>query len=58
MQKTSISWCDWTWNPIRGCSRISPGCQNCYAERIAARFSETVDSRIGQGDPVFCGEDG
>lgn len=28
-----------SWNPTRGCSRISPGCMNCYAERIAARFS-------------------
>jgi protein gp37 len=28
-----------TWNPTRGCSRISPGCENCYAEQIAGRFS-------------------
>ena len=34
---TKIQWCDATWNPLRGCSRISPGCQNCYAERMAAR---------------------
>lgn len=38
--KTSIEWTDRVWNPIRGCSRISPGCENCYAERIAARFSD------------------
>ncbi len=31
-----------TWNPTRGCSRISQGCKNCYAERIAARFSDPV----------------
>src|SRR5277367_1169812 len=37
--KTGISWTDSTWGPVRGCSRISPGCQNCYAERIAGRFS-------------------
>jgi protein gp37 len=36
---TSIEWTDRTWNPLRGCSRISPGCVNCYAEVIAARFS-------------------
>jgi protein gp37 len=36
---TTIEWTDATWNPTRGCSRISPGCKNCYAERIAARFS-------------------
>ena len=36
---TSIEWTDKVWNPTRGCSRISPGCVNCYAERMAARFS-------------------
>lgn len=39
MQATNIEWADWTWNPVRGCSRISPGCTNCYAEAMAARFS-------------------
>lgn len=34
---TSIEWTDETWNPLRGCRRISPGCENCYAERQAAR---------------------
>ena len=37
--KTGISWTDATWNPIRGCSRVSEGCRNCYAEGIAYRFS-------------------
>ncbi len=37
--KTGISWTDATWNPIRGCSRVSAGCENCYAESVAARFS-------------------
>ena len=37
---TGISWTDSTWNPVRGCSRISKGCENCYAERMAARFSD------------------
>jgi protein gp37 len=37
--KTSIEWTDATWNPIRGCTRVSEGCRNCYAERVAARFS-------------------
>lgn len=36
---TTIEWTETTWNPIRGCSRISPGCMNCYAERMAHRFS-------------------
>jgi protein gp37 len=34
-----IEWTEKTWNPIRGCSRVSDGCVNCYAEEIAARFS-------------------
>lgn len=37
--KTGIEWTDATWNPIRGCSRVSDGCRYCYAERVAARFS-------------------
>lgn len=34
-----IAWTDETWNPVRGCSRVSEGCRNCYAEDMAARFS-------------------
>lgn len=40
MQTTSIEWADWTWNPVRGCSRISSGCVNCYAELDMARKNE------------------
>jgi len=36
---SKIQWTDATWNPVRGCSRISEGCRNCYAERQAARFA-------------------
>lgn len=43
-QSTPIEWTDATWNPVRGCARVSAGCMNCYAERVAARFS-------GQGQP-------
>lgn len=39
MGDTKIEWADKTWNPIRGCSRVSAGCVHCYAERQAARFS-------------------
>jgi protein gp37 len=35
---TKIEWTDSTWNPVRGCSKISPGCANCYAETFAERF--------------------
>lgn len=48
MQESSIQWTDVTWNCIRGCSRVSTGCENCYAEGVAARFSGTAvrDGRI------------
>lgn len=36
--KSKIEWCDATWNPIVGCSRVSAGCENCYAEKVAYRF--------------------
>jgi protein gp37 len=35
---SKIEWTDATWNPVRGCSKISPGCTNCYAETFAERF--------------------
>lgn len=37
--KTKIEWADYSWNPLRGCTRVSAGCHNCYAERMAHRFS-------------------
>ncbi len=37
--QTRIEWADATWNPIVGCSKCRPGCQNCYAERMAARLA-------------------
>lgn len=36
---TNIEWCTTTWNPITGCTPISPGCKNCYAERMAKRLA-------------------
>ncbi len=36
--KSSIEWTDATWNPVRGCTKISPGCKNCYAQTFAERF--------------------
>jgi protein gp37 len=38
MADTKIEWCDKVWNPTTGCSKISAGCVNCYAKRIANRF--------------------
>lgn len=37
-ENSSIEWCDHTFNPVRGCTKISPGCANCYAAREAKRF--------------------
>lgn len=38
MSTTTIEWTETTWNPVTGCSKISPGCQHCYAERMAKRL--------------------
>ncbi|KKN82001.1 hypothetical protein LCGC14_0312680 [marine sediment metagenome] len=40
--RTGISWADATWSPIVGCSKISPGCAYCYAERLSTRFKWTT----------------
>lgn len=37
-QKTQIEWTDATWNPVTGCTKVGPGCDNCYAERFAERW--------------------
>lgn len=39
MAESSIEWTDATWNPVAGCTVITPGCTNCYAMRMAARLS-------------------
>ena len=36
--QSNIEWTDATWNPVRGCTKISPGCKHCYAEAFAERF--------------------
>ncbi len=38
---TSIEWTDATWNPVTGCTKISAGCDHCYAERFSERFRDT-----------------
>jgi protein gp37 len=35
---SAIEWTDATWNPVRGCTKISDGCKHCYAETFAERF--------------------
>lgn len=45
-QNSSIEWTNATWNPVTGCTKISPGCKHCYAERMAARLK-------GMGLPAY-----
>lgn len=46
-----IVWCEQTWNPLRGCTRVSAGCMNCYAESMAARFCGTGQPYEGTINP-------
>lgn len=48
-QDTSIEWTDATWNPVTGCTKISPGCDNCYAERFSERFRGVRGNAFEQG---------
>src|SRR5277367_1534206 len=49
---SSIEWTDATWNPVRGCTKISPGCKHCYAETFAERFRGVKGHPYEQGfDP-------
>jgi len=47
MADTSIEWTDATWNPVAGCTVISPGCTNCYAMRMAARLEAMSVEKYG-----------
>lgn len=59
--KTHIEWTDATWNPITGCSVVSPGCTNCYAMKLAGTRLQHHQSRAGlttmsKAGPVWTGE--
>lgn len=41
MQESAIAWTEQTWNPTHGCSKVSAGCDNCYAERISRQYGHT-----------------
>src|SRR5215467_5300880 len=47
--KSKIEWTDATWNPVRGCTKISPGCDRCYAETFAERFRGVPGHPYEQG---------
>lgn len=46
---SKIEWTDTTWNPLRGCTKISPGCKHCYAETFAERFRGVKGHPYEQG---------
>ncbi len=46
---SSIEWTDSTWNPLTGCSKVSPGCKNCYAERMTIRLKAMGNSNYANG---------
>ena len=48
-QSSSIEWTESTWNPLTGCTKISPGCKHCYAERMARRLKAMGQLKYAQG---------
>ena len=54
---SSIEWTDATWNPVRGCTKISPGCKHCYAETFAERFRGVPGHPFEQGFDLRIVED-
>lgn len=57
--KSAIEWTDATWNPVTGCSKVSPGCAHCYAERLSLRFrtSRVPWTPANAGENVVLHED-
>ena len=51
-EQTDIEWTDSTWNPVTGCHKISPGCKNCYAARLAPRLKAMSNPRYANGFEV------
>ncbi|MDR1872334.1 MAG: phage Gp37/Gp68 family protein [Deltaproteobacteria bacterium] len=49
MSGTKIEWTDLTWNPVTGCSKISSGCDNCYAQTLARRLQAMGSPKYAQG---------
>jgi protein gp37 len=48
-ERSQIEWTDATWNPVRGCTKITPGCDHCYAETFAERFRGVKGHPYEQG---------
>ena len=47
--KSTIEWTESTWNPVTGCKKISPGCKNCYAERLSKRLKAMGQANYRNG---------
>lgn len=47
--ESKIEWTDATWNPVTGCTKVSQGCKNCYAERMAVRLQEMGQRNYANG---------
>jgi len=54
---SSIEWTEATWNPATGCTKLSPGCKHCYAERLAFRLQAMGQSRYDNGFTLTLHED-
>jgi len=57
MAQSSIEWTESTWNPLTGCTKISPGCKFCYAERMAKRLQGMGQPRYANGFKLTLHED-
>ncbi|MCB2215125.1 MAG: phage Gp37/Gp68 family protein [Desulfobulbaceae bacterium] len=57
MATSAIEWTDTTWNPVTGCKKISAGCVNCYAEKMAKRLCAMKNKRYSNGFQVTCHHD-
>src|ERR1017187_7322206 len=55
--QSSIEWTEATWNPTTGCSKITPGCKHCYAERMARRLQAMGNAHYRNGFKVTLHED-
>jgi protein gp37 len=57
VSKSAIEWTEHTWNPVTGCDKVSLGCDNCYAERMAVRLKAMGSSRYANGFQVTIHQD-
>lgn len=55
--QSDIEWTESTWNPVTGCSKVSPGCKHCYAERMAMRLKAIGQPKYANGFKLALHED-